>query len=42
MDIPSYTLIIIAICCSIIAVYVFREHHDDGTELITVSKPIER
>lgn len=42
MDIPSYTLIIVAICCSIIAVYVFREHHDDGTELITVSKPIER
>jgi hypothetical protein len=33
---------ILAIVCSIMAVVIFRESRDDGTELIIMSKPINR
>lgn len=42
LDVPSYTLIMVAVCSAINVTYIFREYRDDGTELIIVSKPLER
>jgi ABC-2 type transport system permease protein len=42
IDIKSTALIIISCFCSVLAVAIFRDPIDDGTELITISKPISR
>jgi ABC-type transport system involved in multi-copper enzyme maturation permease subunit len=42
IDLQGFCMMILAIVCSIMAVIIFRESRDDGTELIIMSKPINR
>jgi len=41
-DVQTFSMIIISILCAVIAVIVFRDPRDDGSELIVSSKPLER
>jgi ABC-type transport system involved in multi-copper enzyme maturation permease subunit len=41
-DLQSFSVLILSIVCSIVAVVVFRDGREDGSELIVMSKPIAR